>query len=233
MEHQMNPMETVRKEFNAIAACYDAQRRQIIPEFDAFYTSAVWAAEWTRGSAPRILDIGAGTGYLSELLLTRYPGGSLSLIDISEAMLAVAKKRFHNRENVRFIVEDYRNVSFSGSYDIICSALSIHHLEPKEKRVLYGRIFAALDQGGVFVNAEQVEGETPWQQDRNQQYWDDFVLRGPLPKEEIAAVNERRLKLDRTEKLSVQLSWLNEIGFQDVDVVYKNRSFCVFMGRKG
>jgi tRNA (cmo5U34)-methyltransferase len=88
---QMSPMEKVRKEFDAIAAHYDAQRRMIIPEFDAFYASAVWAAEWTEGTTPRILDIGAGTGFLSELLLTKYPKGSLSLIDISEAMLAIAK----------------------------------------------------------------------------------------------------------------------------------------------
>jgi len=34
------------------------------------------------------------------------------------------------------------------------------------------------------------------------------------------------------EKLSVQLGWLKGIGFSDVDVVYKNRSFAVFTGRR-
>jgi hypothetical protein len=34
------------------------------------------------------------------------------------------------------------------------------------------------------------------------------------------------------EKLSVQLRWLQEIGFYDVEVVYKNRPFAVFLGRK-
>ena len=43
---------------------------------------------------------------------------------------------------------------------------------------------------------------------------------------------ERRTTLDRMEKLSLQLEWLKEIGFSDVDVVYKNRSFAVFTGRK-
>jgi len=42
----------------------------------------------------------------------------------------------------------------------------------------------------------------------------------------------RRSKLDRMEKPSVQLFWLEEIGFRDVDMVYKNRSFCVFTGKR-
>jgi len=34
------------------------------------------------------------------------------------------------------------------------------------------------------------------------------------------------------EKLSLQLGWLKEIGFSDMDVVYINRTFAVFTGRK-
>jgi tRNA (cmo5U34)-methyltransferase len=224
-------MEDVQKAFDAIADRYDSQRRHIIPEFDAFYASAVWAAEW-EGAAPRILDIGAGTGLLGALLLDRYPMGTLTLVDISDPMLDVARRRFQGQGNVQCIVQDYRHDLPYGPFDIICSALSIHHLERNEKRLLFGRIFAALDYCGVFVNAEQVEGETPWQHARNLEYWNDFVLSGPLPREEIAAVYERRERLDRMEKLSVQIRWLRDSGFREVDVVYKNRSFAVFMGRK-
>jgi tRNA (cmo5U34)-methyltransferase len=224
-------MEDVQKAFDAIADRYDSQRRYIIPEFDAFYASAVWAAEW-EGAAPRILDIGAGTGLLGALLLDRYPMGTLTLVDISAPMLDVARRRFQGQGNVRCIVRDYRSDLPEGSYDIIVSALSIHHLERNEKRLLYGRIFAALDPGGVFVNAEQVEGETPWQQAHNVRYWNEFVLSGPLSQEEVIAMCERRERLDRMEKLPVQIQWLRDSGFGDVDVVYKNRSFAVFMGRK-
>jgi tRNA (cmo5U34)-methyltransferase len=84
----------------------------------------------------------------------------------------------------------------------------------------------------VFVNADQVEGETPGLHRRNLAYWNDSVLQGPLDPEEIQAMFERRKTYDRMEKLSLQLAWLKEIGFSDVDVVYKNRSFAVFTGRK-
>lgn len=84
----------------------------------------------------------------------------------------------------------------------------------------------------MFVNADQVEGETPGLHRRNLAYWNDFLLQGPLDPEEIQAMFERRKTYDRMEKLSLQLAWLKEIGFSDVDVVYKNRSFAVFTGRK-
>jgi tRNA (cmo5U34)-methyltransferase len=224
-------MHRVKKTFDTIASTYDEQRRWIIPELDTFYGAAVWAAALPL-KRPAILDIGAGTGLLSGRLCEAYPGASVTLMDISEKMIEVAKRRFAGREAVRFVAADYRHCDLGGPFDVICSALSIHHLGREEKRDIYGRIYAALKPGGIFVNADQVKGETPTLHRRNLAYWDDFVLHGPLDPVEIRAMLRRRKTLDRMEKLSLQLGWLKEIGFSDVDVVYKNRSFAAFTGRK-
>jgi tRNA (cmo5U34)-methyltransferase len=223
-------MDEIKNAFDSGASAYDALRRWIIPGFDNFYEAAIWAAEWPAGN-PTILDIGAGTGLLSALLLQKYPLCTLTLLDISEKMLDVARERFSGRENVGYLVQDYCRHELSGQYDIICSALSIHHLEHEEKFALYEKIYGALKNGGIFVNAEQVEGESVWQQERYFRYWDEFVLKGPQM-DQIKEAMKRRDTLDKMEKLSVQLEWLRICGFSDVDVVYKNRSFAVFMGRK-
>ncbi|MBP2145429.1 tRNA (cmo5U34)-methyltransferase [Methanofollis sp. W23] len=224
-------MDEVHAAFDAGASDYDAQRRWIIPEIEAFYGAAVWAAAWP-GEAPAILDIGAGTGLLSALLLQRYPGASMTLLDNSEKMLEIAKKRFAGRSRVQFLVADYRYEPLPGHYNLITSALSIHHLEREEKYALYRRVFEALTPGGIFVNAEEVKGESAWQQERNFAYWDAFVNKSPLPDEKKPEIIGRRDRLDQIERLSVQMKWLTEIGFVDVDVVYKNRPFAVFTGRK-
>lgn len=225
-------MHELKETFDTIASRYDDQRRWIIPDLEGFYRAAVWAAA-LRGRSPSILDIGAGTGLLSGLLLEAYPGASITLMDISEKMIEVAKARFRARKGIRFVAADYRHEDLGGPFDAICSALSIHHLEREEKRDLYQKIFDALKPGGIFVNADQVKGETPRLHRRNLSYWDDFVLKGPLDRAEIQAMFERRKTLDRMEKLSLQLEWLKTIGFTDVDVVYKNRSFAVFTGGRG
>src|SRR5208337_91131 len=184
-------------------------------------------------ATPAILDVGAGTGLLSALLLEKYPSATIALLDISEKMLAVARERFSGRTSVVFRTGDYSQVDLGGPYDLVCSALSIHHLEPADKRRLFGRIFSVLAPGGVFANADQAEGETPYFTRKYREYWDDFLQSGPLNTPESAEIRRRRDTLDKNEKLSVQLGWLHEAGFSDVDVVYKNRNFIVTVARKG
>ncbi|HRY75392.1 MAG TPA: class I SAM-dependent methyltransferase [Methanoregulaceae archaeon] len=224
-------MEHIRDAFNAFASEYDAQREYVIPELQDYYGAAVWAAE-SGHREPAILDIGAGTGLLSALMLQKFPEATFTLVDIAENMLDVARTRFKDRENIRYIVCDYSRSDLGGPYDIVCSALSIHHLVTEAKRQLFRRIFSSLNPGGMFVNADQADGETLYFRERNLEYWNDFLNRGPLNHAEHAEILRRRNTLDLNEKLSVQLGWLHEAGFSDVDVVYKNRTFIVTVARK-
>ncbi|HVP96415.1 class I SAM-dependent methyltransferase [Methanoregula sp.] len=224
-------MDYIRKAFDAVAAEYDAQRESIIPDMRNYYDAAIWAAESTT-SAPAILDIGAGTGLLSALLLEKYPAATITLLDISENMLAVARERFSGRKNIWFRAGDYAQVDLGGPYDLVCSALSIHHLEPGDKCRLFRRVYQALAPGGLFINADQAEGETPYFTQRYLDHWNDFLASGPLSANEHAGILQRRDTLDKNEKLSTQLVWLCEAGFSDVDVVYKNRTFVVTVARK-
>jgi tRNA (cmo5U34)-methyltransferase len=224
-------MEHIKKAFDAVATEYDSQREHVIPDMRNYYGAAVWAAE-SLSQAPAILDVGAGTGLLSALLLEKYPGAAITLLDISEKMLAVAEERFSKKENVSFRTGDYAQADLGGPYDLVCSALSIHHLEPGDKRRLFLKIYRALSPGGIFVNADQAEGETPYFSERYLAYWNDFLANGPLSAHEHAEILKRRNTLDKNEKLSVQLAWLREAGFSDVDVVYRNRTFIVTVARK-
>jgi len=224
-------MEHIRTAFNATASKYDAQRQWVIPEFDAFYGAAIRAVDWP-GSRPEILDIGAGTGLLSALLLQRYPDASLTLLDISDQMLKVAHERFSGNPDVRYVTGDYSTGDLGSQYDLVCSALSIHHLLHEDKHALFQRVYDALNPGGVFVNADQAAGETPALDREYMHYWDRFIRNGPLGTDEQAEILKRRASLDRNEKLSVQLGWLNDCGFVDVDVMYRNRTFVVIRARK-
>lgn len=198
---------------------------------DDYYSAAVWAAE-CQHPHPTILDIGAGTGLLSALMIQKFPDAQLTLVDLSESMLSIAKERFSDRSNVRYITGDYSSVDFAGRYDLICSALSIHHLEHEEKRKLYKKIFDSLNPGGMFVDADQVLGETAAINRRYMAYWDEFLVPCPLSPEDKKQMLYRRDTFDKNEKLSVQLAWLEDCGFCEIDLVYKNRLFVVFTGKR-
>lgn len=225
-------MEHIRQAFNKFATEYDTHREYIIPDMRQYYGAAVWAME-SASPQPAILDVGAGTGLLSAFLLEKFPDARLTLMDISENMLDMARQRFASRPGTEYKVCDYSCTGLGGPYDIVCSALSIHHLETEDKRQLFRRIYAALKPGGMFVNADQADGETPYFHERYLAFWNEFLKSGPMNDEQHAEILKRRDTLDKNEKLSSQLAWLREAGFSDVDVVYRNRTFVVTVGRKG
>jgi len=221
----------IKKVFDNISLDYDKQRKKLIPCFEDFYKISVSMAV-SSSENPSVLDIGAGTGLFSSFLLEKYPNASFTLIDISEKMLEVAKTRFRDLENIKFIADDYTKYDFGDErYDVIISALSIHHLEDEQKRELYKKCYSILNFNGIFINAEQVLGETSYLDSFYKKEWKSSIERSDLPKEEVIAGYER-MKLDKEATMNHQLSWLKEAGFSDVDCVYKYYNFAVFFGRK-
>lgn len=220
----------IRKKFNSIAEQYDEQRRKLIPCFDDFYNCAVDNFKFETNN-PKVLDLGAGTGLLTQKLLEHYPLAEVKMIDLSENMLAIARQRFENKPNVSFRVADYSAMPFADSYDAIISSLSIHHLEDADKAKLYKKIYCHLKPEGIFINAEQVLGEDQFIEEIYRKVWENSVEQSGLAPDEIANAYER-VKLDKRTPLSTQLNWLKEVGFNNVSSLYQHYSFAVLYARK-
>ncbi|SFL99602.1 tRNA (cmo5U34)-methyltransferase [Paenibacillus sp. 1_12] len=221
---------SVKKLFDAVANDYDQQRRQLIPCFDEFYGMALSLAE-SKSQAPHILDLGAGTGLFSRMVLHKYPKAHLTLIDLSDKMLEEARRRFREEDHVQYIIGDYSSYVFPRSYDIIVSSLSIHHLTHPAKRKLFATVHQLLNPGGIFVNADQVQGNTPAIDEYHRQRWLAHINDSGLSRASIDTSVERR-KLDLNAKLGDQIDWLEQAGFSDVDCMYKYLDFAVFIGKK-
>ena len=222
----------VRAAFDDAAAGYDGLRRQLIPCFDEFYDGAVGMLPFRAGAAPRILDLGAGTGLLAGMLLRRWPRARLVLVDLSPEMLAQARRRFvGRRRQVEIRGADYLVDDLGGPYDAVVSALSIHHLAHGAKRALFRRAFAALRPGGWFVDADNVLAPTPALAASDRARWISRVRESGISGADLAAAL-RRTRLDVLAPLDAQLSWLRAAGFVDVDCRYKWLHFAVFGGRR-
>lgn len=223
-------MSEIQRKFDAVSRKYDEQRKKLIPCFDDFYEISVSVASVDTEN-PSILDVGAGTGLLSAFLMERYPEASFTLIDISEKMLDMAKDRFRGNSEIKYIAADYSKYDFTEKYDIVVSALSIHHLEDEDKKELYKRSYSILKENGIFINSDQVHGETPFIEKLNKETWRQYVENSDLTEEEIKSAYERT-KLDKDLRLDQQLDWLREAGFSDVSCIYKYYQFAVMFGKK-
>ena len=167
--------ERVKNQFNLLSDEYDARRRLIIPCFDDFYFTGI-STLFYDGENPRVLDIGAGTGLYSSALLTRYPKAKLTLIDFAENMLDIAKDKFSGLKDASYLLDDYFTHDYRGeTYDIIISALSIHHLDEEDKQKLYIKLYSLLEPGGEFLNADIISAGYPALDVKYDSLWTEFV----------------------------------------------------------
>lgn len=213
------------------AAEYDVSRRRLIPCYDLFYgTVAELASRTVKETNPSILDIGAGTGLLSEHVLQKFSTANLALLDESAEMLAKAQIRLEQYKPKVF-VQAMTSALPSEKFHAVISSLAIHHLSDKDKKDLFKRVFDILEPGGIFINAEQILGETPWQQSLFEETHLDGARALGSSEEEIQAAVER-MSYDKCSPLQEQILWLKEIGFENAASFFHSFRFAVYAGWK-
>jgi tRNA threonylcarbamoyl adenosine modification protein (Sua5/YciO/YrdC/YwlC family) len=168
---------------------YEEMIRGDIAGYDAFQDQAARAGG---GGARRILELGTGTGQTARRLLELNPEATLVGIDESEAMLAAAGARLP-AERVLLRVGRLQDELPEGPFDLVASALCVHHLDAAGKRDLFARIRVRLAPGGRFVLADVIEPQDP--RDR---------------------VIDRTPGYDLPDTAADQLAWLQEAGFEIV-----------------
>jgi len=131
---------------------YDETIRRFLPRYDEMLDAAASAV--AEVSPERVIDLGAGTGSLSERVLDRTSTAVVELWDVDDAMLAVARDRLARfGERARLIHRSF-DEPFSRA-DAIMGSLSLHHIRSLEDKTrLYRRAAEALRPGGVLVNAD-------------------------------------------------------------------------------
>jgi tRNA (cmo5U34)-methyltransferase len=221
--------DRVREQFSSRAQVYDANRRLLIADFDEFYTAAADIVAYD-GTAPRVLDLGAGTGLTTEHFLHCYPEAHVTLVDFSAEMLDQARSRFSGQENIRYIEGDYRSVPTENTYDVIISGLSIHHLPHADKQALFTRVYDLLEPGGEFVNADLVRGVDEHIERFMQRRLNAFLKEG-LDDKGLAHFHGTQV-IDDPATLSDQLTWLQKAGFSSVDCVYRRWIYAIFYARR-
>jgi tRNA (cmo5U34)-methyltransferase len=169
------------------------------------------------GALPgRVLDLGAGDGRLTALVLDAYPDSVATLVDMSPPMLTAASVRFANDPRVTLVCHDLDHpLPFADPFDAVITSLAVHHVTDERKRTLYAEIAQLLAPGGVFCNLEIVASATQALHD----HWRDEMGARDDPADVLC-------------DMATQLAWINAAGLDNVDCIWKWRSLALLRGER-
>jgi tRNA (cmo5U34)-methyltransferase len=188
-------------------------------------------------SIASFLDVGAGAGAMTELMLGCRPDAEAVLVDFSELMLERARGCVAGLPGrCQFVEGDLSGPSWQAGlpprcYDAIVSGLAIHHLNSARKRELFGELLALLEPGGIFVNMDYVEIVGPLRRLFDKQMHANAV-RAERENGGRRGGDEIRLDdgEDRPDGIEDQLRWLREAGFEQVETHFKWAEAAIFGG---
>ena len=192
----------------------------------------------------RFLDVGAGAGAVSEVVLRAHPDATGVLVDFSEPMIEAAHERLAGSrerwtyERADLSSPEWRDVLPAGErYDAILSGFCIHHFPDQRKREIYEECFELLAPGGLFLNWEHVDAD-PLTRGMFEDYMVERLVEAEesRPNPRTAEVVEREFRAravadgDILADAETQRRWLEEIGFAETGVMFKYCELALFGG---
>jgi tRNA (cmo5U34)-methyltransferase len=210
--------------FDRRADSYDEHMRRSVVEFDAFYRQIAEQIEPTEEPVA-VLDLGCGTGLELAFIFDRAPNARVTAVDLSPEMLTqLTEKYAEKREQITVVVSSYLELDIEpGSWDVIISAMTLHHLTRPEKMRLYQTIHRGLKPGGRYVEGDYLvskeeEGECLERYRKLQQAHSE-ISRGAY-------------HIDIPFSAETQRVLFSGAGFSEAEVVWKGGEAAVFLARK-
>ncbi len=141
----------VGESFSKAAATYDrwaGPQRRIAGELAAMLPGYPGIAS--------VLELGCGTGILTEILAGLYANASITAIDLAPGMIEHCRSRWPGGEVARFEVADGATCRSDGGADLVASSSALQWFSDRAGAL--GNVSRSLTQGGRFAMAVPVRG---------------------------------------------------------------------------
>ncbi|MDB9539871.1 methyltransferase domain-containing protein [Anabaenopsis tanganyikae CS-531] len=192
----------IRQQYDQIADLYDRR-------WNTYITKTLSVLKNWADIAPEatVLDVGCGTGEFEQLLLTENPQQIITAVDISPAMLLVAKQKCRTYSHVSFQNASVSNLPFlNNSFDVIISASAFHYFDDPHGALL--EIRRVLKPEGKLLILD-------WCKDYLSCQICDFILKFVDPaykgcytqKQFHSLLTSAQFNIERTTKFHFSLVW--------------------------
>jgi trans-aconitate methyltransferase len=207
---------------------YDQKIRTFVPHYETLLTATAQALTLLESSTPTIIDLGVGTGALTEACLAVRPTAQVIGVDADPGILDAARYRLRDRENVKLVPGSFLEVSLPPA-DAMVACIALHHIpEPTQKQAFYRRAFQALRPGGVLASGDCFPADEPKLAGQHRNAWIHHL-------EQCYTSTEAKGYLhawsgeDTYFPLTSELHWLRDAGFT-AEVLWRADGFAVVAG---
>lgn len=186
-----------------------------------------------------ILELGTGTGLLTQRLLSRHPAARVTGVDGSSEMLALAEKKLAGF-GARFagVCSAFESCAWNrlagGPFDLIVSSFALHHMDHARYPAFFAAMRRILKPGGQLLVADYIRSPS----DRLQRHYEDIWVEARMrqmnerfgrsqTKEEVWRDHERNKQEegDNPAPLPELIRWLRAAGYEEVETHW--RCFCL------
>lgn len=211
------------------AAAYDDLTIKTIPDMESYYGAVTHALP--KGGV-NILELACGTGILTTRIQKTHPDATLTCIDRSPEMLAVARKKPENT-GVTLIEGDVLDPWPDGPYDAVVSTFCIIAFEPDVQLSLLRRIHTALRPGGICITGCSVRPKNTEEEKHLLNEWETFMQDGELDPAEIhRQITSWGTAGDHIPTPDAFQDMLKEAGFTHIRCTYNQELYAVFVGER-
>jgi tRNA (cmo5U34)-methyltransferase len=221
-------LDIVREQFEQIAFNYDGLIPRLIPHYREQHDIILQLIHFETNANIKVLDLGAGTGILSAMILQAFPQANVTAFDMAENMLKICQTNLSAfGERLTLQQGNFAEDDFGSGYDLVVSGLAIHHLEREGKQQLFHKLFNSMNAGGILLIRDIVTGATPKLTEQYENLWRQYMKANG---EDDAAWFQNYLKEDIPSSVEEQTKWLAEAGFADAACHWRHLNFAIFGG---
>jgi len=234
-----------------IARSYTNDAHLIVPVYNRIQDKKIEIASNILEEPNIMMDLGSGGGGFIKKFLIKYPHCKAVAVDSSTSMLEVAKERLKDfKDRITYLERDISSCEWTKvlevGFEFITSDHTIHHLRHNEKKQLYSQVYNLLNNGGLFIHADEIMASSHRLQkyylemwDKHvRKYWNDLSYDSRKIWEKWYQRNikdyggaEQREK-DIWASLDFHVESLRHVGFKDVECYFKDNIWAVFGGIK-
>lgn len=202
----------------------DGYDEHMLCEVEGCKEGYIKMAELLPQNTLKLLDLGCGTGLELDEIFKINPCIEVTGIDLTQAMLEKLRQK-HSDKNLKLVNASYFDYDFGiCKYDTAISFQTMHHFSHEDKIKLYSKIFAALNEGGQYIECDYMV--------ENQEEEDLYFSENKRIREEQGIPEGEFYHYDTPCTIDNQIQIFLKAGFKAAKMVWRIENTTIIVAHK-